>query len=591
MHAYEGRGVDLLNYVSLREHDSTLALLEARDTEPGGVQCDATGMQMLEAMEKGDLRLLRKLAGADYEELKSLAGRMFHEQPLREEEPAEFSDEEEEEDDEAGRDEEKRRAAEAPRRRIEPQYTPEAISAASTRSTTAFTTPEICFDDREPSFGMSPVVHAAPAEGRPRSSLQPRATDEPAAGDTRRLPLPRAGSAPGTLAPGAEASRPAVDASSAALPRAGSAPGALFPSATAPRPTAGAIAIHPSDHSTAPVASPKRGEHDERSQAHAYLQGNALGYRRTASEALDAAALLQQQQQQPPHSEQKRHDPLCLPGGAESPSRKGKAGELPPVAAAGPVNGGMTPAGNGLHCIKSLRKERPSASFVDAWSGCLVTMTAGDGEILVTVNRWTTTTDCLHLDEATVQLPNGSQWEIMQNPPTDVTAALVKIGDESRVPVIFRSPGRSPAAPPSPLDPSGAAGASDEERLRRQKEYIKGHKVHLLLGDALYSCLRELPPDPYCYLAKALLRGAGAGRRELAGKDSLPGVVDDVWSVSPDCKLTALEAEVQRLRQMLAQSHDEQMLESEVGVLRQQVARNCTGRESLRPATPACAAE
>ena len=113
--------------------------------------------------------------------------------------------------------------------------------------------------------------------------------------------------------------------------------------------------------------------------------------------------------------------------------------------------------------------------------------------------------------------------------------------------------------------------STPEEMLAKQKEYIKKHKVHLLLGDALDSCLRDLPSDPYYFIAATLMRysaNKSASQRPAWGDNNNNNTMAKVTS-----RTTSLECEVQRLQNQLDNAGSERALEKEVSALREQVAR------------------
>eukprot|EP01062_Namystynia_karyoxenos_P001554 TRINITY_DN10536_c0_g1_i5.p1 TRINITY_DN10536_c0_g1~~TRINITY_DN10536_c0_g1_i5.p1 ORF type:complete len:372 (+),score=90.29 TRINITY_DN10536_c0_g1_i5:95-1117(+) len=117
-----------------------------------------------------------------------------------------------------------------------------------------------------------------------------------------------------------------------------------------------------------------------------------------------------------------------------------------------------------------------------------------------------------------------------------------------------QSPGRR--APPSP-------------EVARQRDYVRRHGLHVMLGEAMDACLRDLPPNPFAHIAQTLLHIRARSRGPAPGlglaASPLPGEAE------PTPRLLELEREVSLLRQRLVQTQAEAELEKEVLSLRRQV--------------------
>eukprot|EP01065_Artemidia_motanka_P030016 TRINITY_DN36049_c0_g1_i1.p1 TRINITY_DN36049_c0_g1~~TRINITY_DN36049_c0_g1_i1.p1 ORF type:complete len:344 (+),score=87.28 TRINITY_DN36049_c0_g1_i1:55-1032(+) len=135
---------------------------------------------------------------------------------------------------------------------------------------------------------------------------------------------------------------------------------------------------------------------------------------------------------------------------------------------------------------------------------------------------------------------------------------LVSASEHSQAQLRTPTPTGRPAYRPKAK--SVASGTISRAIAEQQKEYVRGHGLHLMLGEAMDSCLRELPTDPFTHIAQTLL---------LIRARNQNSTLTDVTSP----RVAVLEQEVAFLRQRLAQTRLERDLEKEASVLRQQASR------------------
>eukprot|EP01063_Lacrimia_lanifica_P040648 TRINITY_DN9301_c0_g3_i2.p1 TRINITY_DN9301_c0_g3~~TRINITY_DN9301_c0_g3_i2.p1 ORF type:complete len:587 (+),score=151.50 TRINITY_DN9301_c0_g3_i2:97-1761(+) len=248
--------------------------------------------------------------------------------------------------------------------------------------------------------------------------------------------------------------------------------------------------------------------------------------------------------------------------------------------------------------VAALAQRFTVLQFCDAAASKDVEITGADGRGLVfrVGGRELTVLQpvCIH-NQALIKLHNGLQFTVPEPQRREVLNGLEKLAAAVGVEIEYtQDPVAAPVTPtppPVPTPPPAAAprrgsrggqkarnGGGDTQHLRQQKDYIKKHKLHVLLGDALDSCLRDLPPDPYFYLASTLLRfkesaGNGAPR---AGTPAAAPQPPQAWggAPSPDADYVArMESEIRHTREMMSRVQAEHELEKEVMVLRSQVAQ------------------
>eukprot|EP00756_Hemistasia_phaeocysticola_P039513 Hpha_TRINITY_DN16820_c3_g2::TRINITY_DN16820_c3_g2_i1::g.151433::m.151433 len=130
----------------------------------------------------------------------------------------------------------------------------------------------------------------------------------------------------------------------------------------------------------------------------------------------------------------------------------------------------------------------------------------------------------------------------------------------------------SPARCTTPLSwraesPHPAAPCTD---TGQQRQYVKGHGLHLMLSEALDCCLHDMPQDPFTHIAQTLLTIRARKQKQMRNTTPNPAHPEED---TPSGRVALLEREVTFLRQQLAQRRLERDLEKEVSVLRQQMTR------------------
>ena len=150
------------------------------------------------------------------------------------------------------------------------------------------------------------------------------------------------------------------------------------------------------------------------------------------------------------------------------------------------------------------------------------------------------TDDCLIL-------PNGTKLEITEDQRSSIKSKMYRL---------ITSSGATETTPIVSQQSNGNIGC--------QKEYIREHAIHTILGTAMDACLREVPKDPYSFIAYHLLS------RRTDHSQSFEMVPTSGVSCTQ-----SLEMQVRQLRQLLLQSRAEQELEREIHFLREKVWAVC----------------
>ena len=200
--------------------------------------------------------------------------------------------------------------------------------------------------------------------------------------------------------------------------------------------------------------------------------------------------------------------------------------------------------------------------------------------LVVTVGGWEVTVgrgETLRYLGSLILLGNGGKLSVPAHNRTAVLRSLRRMCAAAGVQL------QESVSQITPVAGGEVEALSKEDLLDKQKAYIKRHRVHLLLGDALDSCLRDLPLDPYYYIASTLMRYSSS-RYGTGNVGGTAGGLPPAAIAAPgdphrvlENRATTLECEVRRLQQHIHHIETEHALEKEVLSLREQVTRMVWG--------------